>query len=257
MRGFTIAIMLVVAFTAGGTQLIAAEEVKTEVKVEEKAKVESEVASETEIVLTPEEFEKCRVIYFDRCAGCHGVLRKGATGPDLTPGKTKPKGSKKLREFIWFGTGGGMPGWGKMGTITSEETDLLTKYIQNEPPVPPQWDMKKVKGSWELLIPPDKRPTKPEHDRNVDNMFAVVLRDAGQIAIIDGDTKEVIGLQLTSIKEVQKFVKSIGVHQAVIDLTDQVANSVTKTLKKNEYLSNILKKIDENNYFFETLISQI
>jgi hypothetical protein len=56
MRGFTIAIMLVVAFMVGSTQLIVAEEVKAE----EKAKVESEVASETEIVLTPEEFEKCR-----------------------------------------------------------------------------------------------------------------------------------------------------------------------------------------------------
>ena len=156
MRGFVIAIMLVFAFMACSTQLLAEEEVKPEVKAEEEAKVESEVASETEIVLTPEEFEKCRVIYFDRCAGCHGVLRKGATGPDLTPGKTKAKGTKKLREFIWFGTGGGMPGWGKMGTITAEETDLLVKYIMNEPPIPPQWDMKNVKASWKLLVPPEE-----------------------------------------------------------------------------------------------------
>jgi nitrite reductase (NO-forming)/hydroxylamine reductase len=30
--------------------------------------------------MTKEEFEKAKNIYFQRCAGCHGVLRKGATG---------------------------------------------------------------------------------------------------------------------------------------------------------------------------------
>ena len=31
--------------------------------------------------LTPAEFEQGKQIYFDRCSGCHGTLRKGATGP--------------------------------------------------------------------------------------------------------------------------------------------------------------------------------
>ncbi|MCL4740208.1 MAG: cytochrome c, partial [Burkholderiaceae bacterium] len=30
--------------------------------------------------MTQAEFDKARQIYFQRCAGCHGVLRKGATG---------------------------------------------------------------------------------------------------------------------------------------------------------------------------------
>ncbi|WP_367351065.1 cytochrome c, partial [Ottowia sp.] len=29
--------------------------------------------------MTQAEFDKARQIYFERCAGCHGVLRKGAT----------------------------------------------------------------------------------------------------------------------------------------------------------------------------------
>ncbi|HMQ74149.1 MAG TPA: nitrite reductase, partial [Rubrivivax sp.] len=33
--------------------------------------------------MTQAEFEKAREIYFQRCAGCHGVLRKGATGKPL------------------------------------------------------------------------------------------------------------------------------------------------------------------------------
>ena len=36
-------------------------------------------------VMTPEEFTTAKQIFFERCAGCHGVLRKGATGKPLTP----------------------------------------------------------------------------------------------------------------------------------------------------------------------------
>ena len=35
--------------------------------------------------MTKAEFDQGRKIYFERCAGCHGVLRKGATGKPLTP----------------------------------------------------------------------------------------------------------------------------------------------------------------------------
>ena len=35
--------------------------------------------------MTEAEFQKGANIYFQRCAGCHGVLRKGATGKPLTP----------------------------------------------------------------------------------------------------------------------------------------------------------------------------
>ncbi len=35
--------------------------------------------------LTAAEKEQAKKIYFERCAGCHGVLRKGATGKNLEP----------------------------------------------------------------------------------------------------------------------------------------------------------------------------
>ena len=101
MREFLIALMLmlVVAFVAGGTQAIAAD----------KEHPAAEVASETQNVLTPEQFEATRQVYFDRCAGCHGVLRKGATGPNLTPEKMIPKGAKKLRDMLWHTFSGSIP----------------------------------------------------------------------------------------------------------------------------------------------------
>ena len=36
-----------------------------------------------------EEKKQAKKIYFERCAGCHGVLRKGATGKNLEPHWTK------------------------------------------------------------------------------------------------------------------------------------------------------------------------
>jgi nitrite reductase (NO-forming)/hydroxylamine reductase len=50
------------------------------------------------------EFDKARQIYFQRCAGCHGVLRKGATGKPLTPDLTLDKGTEYLKVFIKFGS---------------------------------------------------------------------------------------------------------------------------------------------------------
>ena len=39
--------------------------------------------------MTQAEFDNARKIYFERCAGCHGVLRKGATGKNLEPHWTR------------------------------------------------------------------------------------------------------------------------------------------------------------------------
>lgn len=142
--------------------------------------------------LAASELESAKRIYFDRCAGCHGVLRKGATGPQLLPAKTRALTTPVLKAFIVNGTGGGMPDWGRQGILTDAESDLMARYIQHDPPVPPELGMAEMKKSWNVIVPPDKRPTKPEHNRDWKNFFAVTLRDAGQVAIIDGDTKEIV-----------------------------------------------------------------
>ena len=38
--------------------------------------------------LSEADFEKAKSLYFQRCAGCHGVLRVGATGKNLEPKST-------------------------------------------------------------------------------------------------------------------------------------------------------------------------
>ncbi len=142
--------------------------------------------------LTGEEFEWAKQTFFDRCAGCHGTLRKGATGPALTPDKTLPKGTIGLAAIIFNGTSRGMPDWGKQGVLTQAETETMAKYLQNEPPAPPELSLQQMKNSWQLITPVDQRPTSPQTTRDIENYFIVTLRDAGQVAIIDGDTFEIV-----------------------------------------------------------------
>ena len=139
--------------------------------------------------LSEAEMEKASGIYFDRCSGCHGVLRGGATGPNITPEKTLKKSLAKLEKILYEGTDGGMPGWGKDGLITKPDIKLLAKYVQIEAPVPPAWDMKKTMASWKVHVPVSKRPTKAPKT-NWQNYFGVVQRDAGLVTIVDGDTKK-------------------------------------------------------------------
>ncbi|KFB75449.1 nitrite reductase [Candidatus Accumulibacter cognatus] len=143
------------------------------------------------------EFDKARQIYFERCAGCHGVLRKGATGKALTPDKTLASGTDYLKVFIKYGSPAGMPNWGTSGELTDDEVDLMARYIQQEPPTPPEFSMADMKKTWKVIIPPEKRPTKKMNNYNLDNIFSTTLRDSGEVALIDGDTKKIINIVKT------------------------------------------------------------
>jgi nitrite reductase (NO-forming) / hydroxylamine reductase len=142
--------------------------------------------------LTDEEFAWAKQTYFERCAGCHGTLRKGATGPGLTPDLTQPKGTVALSAIIFNGTNRGMPDWGKQGFFTEEQTEVMAKFLQIEPPTPPEMSLEQMKATWKVLVAPEARPTEPQTTRDWQNYFIVTLRDAGQVAVIDGDTFEVV-----------------------------------------------------------------
>ena len=143
-------------------------------------------------VLSDAEFATATQLYFERCAGCHGVLRKGATGKPLTPDITLEKGTDYLKALITYGSPAGMPNWGTSGDLSEVQIDILARFLQQEPPAPPEFSMADMKDSWKVMVAPKDRPTSPQHDRNIENFFSVTLRDAGKVAIIDGDTKEIV-----------------------------------------------------------------
>ena len=142
--------------------------------------------------LTAEEFAHANQIYFERCAGCHGVLRKGATGKPLTTDITRDKGFEYLRDFITYGSPGGMPNWGTSGDLKEEEVALMAKYLLNDPPQPPEFGLAEMKAAWKVHVPVDQRPKKQMNKLDLDNLFSVTLRDAGEVALIDGNTKEIV-----------------------------------------------------------------
>ncbi|KAI5914381.1 cytochrome D1 domain-containing protein [Thauera sp. 2A1] len=147
--------------------------------------------------MTKAEFDKARQIYFERCAGCHGVLRKGATGKPLTPDITLGKGTDYLKVFIEYGSPAGMPNWGTSGELTKDEVDLMARYVQQTPPQPPEFGMPEMKATWKVIVPPEQRPTKKMNNYNLNNIFSTTLRDTGEVMLIDGDTKKVINIVKT------------------------------------------------------------
>ena len=147
--------------------------------------------------MTLAEFELGRKTYFERCAGCHGVLRKGATGKALTPDLTIGKGTEYLKVFIAYGSAAGMPNWLTSGEMDEKTVDVMARYIQQDAPVPPEFGMAQMKATWKLIVPPAQRPTKKMNSYNIENIFSTTLRDTGEVALIDGDTKRIINIVKT------------------------------------------------------------
>ncbi len=181
-------------------------------------------------VLSEAEFGTATKLYFERCAGCHGVLRKGATGKPLTPDITLAKGTEYLKALITYGSPAGMPNWGTSGDLTPEQIDIMARFLQQEPPAPPEFGMPEMVASWKLLVAPKDRPTRPQHKRNIENFFAVTLRDAGQVALIDGDTKEIVSILPTGYavhisrpSASGRYVFTIG-RDAKVDMIDMWMN---------------------------------
>ncbi len=190
-------------------------------------------SEDVEMVVNPDaplmskaEFGRATQIFFERCAGCHGVLRKGATGKPLTPDLTRAKGTAYLEALINFGSPAGMPNWGTSGDLTADEVNIMARFLQHDPPNPPEFGLPQMRDSWKVLVPVEQRPTKPMHSRNIDNFFSVTLRDSGEVALIDGDTKEIVAIlptgyavHISRVSHSGRYVYVIG-RDAKLDLID-------------------------------------
>jgi len=184
--------------------------------------------------MTTAEFAQAQKIYFERCAGCHGVLRKGATGKPLTPDITQKKGTDYLKVFINQGSPAGMPSWGKSGELTPEQVDIMARFVQHEPPQPPEFGMPEIRASWNVLVPVADRPTTKQNKLNIDNIFVVTLRDAGEIALVDGDSKKIIetirtgyAVHISRLSDSGRYVYTIG-RDGKLDLIDLFMDKPTK-----------------------------
>ncbi len=176
--------------------------------------------------LSAEEYTTSTRLFFERCAGCHGVLRKGATGKPLTPDITRPKGTDYLKALITYGSPAGMPNWGTSGELSEYEIDMMARFLQQEPPEPPEFGLEDMKASWKVFVAPKDRPKRKKHNRDIENFFSVTLRDSGQVALIDGNTKEIVSILKTGYavhisrpSASGRYVYTIG-RDAKVDMID-------------------------------------
>jgi nitrite reductase (NO-forming)/hydroxylamine reductase len=176
--------------------------------------------------MSTDEFSRATRVYFERCAGCHGVLRKGATGKPLTTEITREKGTDYLKTMIAYGSPAGMPNWGTSGELSDDDINILARFLQHPPPTPPEFGMEEMRATWKVLVPPEQRPTKPAHRYDVDNFFSVTLRDSGEVAIIDGDSKKIVNIlktgyavHISRLSASGRYVYTIG-RDGKVDMID-------------------------------------
>ncbi len=196
--------------------------------------------------MTADEKAKAKQVYFERCAGCHGVLRKGATGKNLEPhwektladgtkqeGGTLKLGTDRLEKIISLGTEGGMVNYDDI--LSKDEINMMARYIQQTPDIPPEFSLKDMRDSWKVLVPVDQRPTKQMNKVNLQNIFAVTLRDAGKLALIDGDTKQIwkvldtgYAVHISRLSASGRYIYTVGRDGLVtlIDMWPETPNTV-------------------------------
>ena len=87
-----------------------------------------------------------------------------------------------------------MPAWGELGILSTKEVDLVAQYLQMPPTDAPALPLEEIARNHVLKVAVADRPKAPAHKRNWKNFFAVVMRDQGELAIIDGDSKEKLTL---------------------------------------------------------------
>ncbi|MBF8292245.1 MAG: c-type cytochrome [Steroidobacteraceae bacterium] len=128
--------------------------------------------------------------------------------------------------FISYGSPAGMPNWGSSGDLTPEEVDIMARYVQHVPPTPPEFGMKEMRAAWKVFVPVAERPTRKMNDFNIDNIFVVTLRDSGEVALIDGDTKRIISIlktgyavHISRLSHSGRYVYTVG-RDARLDLID-------------------------------------
>ena len=102
----------------------------------------------------------------------------------------------------------------------------MARYIQQTPPSPPEFGLKEMEATWKVIVPVAQRPKKQMNNLNLQNLFSVTLRDAGKIALIDGDSKKIVkvldtgyAVHISRMSASGRYLFVIG-RDAKVDLID-------------------------------------
>src|SRR4030066_207471 len=106
------------------------------------------ISARTSRTAAATQFGQARDVYFNRCAGCHGLYRTGATGPNIGEARAEWIGTEGLGALLRHGTPRGMPNFGTSGVVSEAEVTLLTSFLQDPPPTPPSLALAAIQASW-------------------------------------------------------------------------------------------------------------
>src|SRR3989344_4716181 len=145
-----------------------------------------------------------------------------------------------------------MPNWGTSGDLTTEDVDIMARFLQHEPPMPPEFGMKEMKATWKVIVPPGERPKRQENNINLKNLFSVTLRDTGQVALIDGDTKKIVNVVNTGYAVHISRLSSTGRYLYVVG-RDAKTNLIDLWMKKPDNVAEIkvgleARSVDTSKY---------
>ncbi len=130
--------------------------------------------------------------YLDSCSGCHAPDRRGATGPALLPGRLSEEDSYYFDVIKEGKPGTIMPPWKTQ--LSDAEITSLVAFIRSEAAASAsEWTEKDIWGSLTVITAEDKLPSEPAKPMNLDNLMLVTERENQGIAVINGDTHELLG----------------------------------------------------------------
>ncbi len=117
--------------------------------------------------------------------------------------------------------------------------------------MPPEWSMADMKKTWKVMVPKD-RPTKKMNDYNIANIFSTTLRDTGEVALIDGDTKQIINIVKTGYAVHISRTSASGRYLFVIGRDDRV-NMIDLWMAKPDNVAEIrigleARSVDTSKY---------
>ncbi|OFW66928.1 MAG: hypothetical protein A2Z12_01165 [Actinobacteria bacterium RBG_16_68_21] len=132
--------------------------------------------------------------FLDTCSGCHGADRRGATGPALLPERLSQDASYYVGVITDGKPGTVMPSFASSPyNLTPDDISTLVEFIHTESSEgPPNWTFADTAASLTVLTPEDQLPAAPTHRGNLENLLLVTERETQSIAVIDGDTDQVL-----------------------------------------------------------------
>lgn len=129
--------------------------------------------------------------FTDTCSGCHGPTRQGATGPALLPQRLDQPDAYYFDVIQNGKPGTVMPPWGSV--LSEEETNTLIAFIRSEPEASAlEWTFEDVQGTLTVIKEESELPNTPTHNGNLDNLMLVTEREVQSIAVIDGDSHQLL-----------------------------------------------------------------